>query len=179
MMNSIGGKALTQDMQHCRDAARLHTVRGNGIDGKRRQRPVRQDDAQTAISHGVCRFTIGQQRQPQARHTQTAHSGEAVTVEAAFDVEQMVFTVAAQFAARQFVINPGVCSKVGGVGDCRCVVQVGRRGVDMPAPVGEVTGDEVGCIQCVYTAAQGNVDTAVAQVGQRLVEVEGKAYRRI
>ena len=100
MMNRIGGKALAQDMQYRRDAARLHAVRGNGVDGERRQHPVRQDDAQTAISHRICRFTVGQQRQPQARRTQAAHSGETVAVEAAFDVEQMVFTIAAQFAAR-------------------------------------------------------------------------------
>lgn len=178
-MDSSGGKALAQDMQYRCDAPRLHAVRGNGVDGERRQRPVRQDDAQAAISHGVCRFTVGQQCQPQACHTQTAHGGEAVAVEAAFDVEQMVFTVAAQFATRQFVINPGVCGKVGGVGDCRRVVQVGRRGVDMPAPVGEVTGDEVGRVQRVCAAAQGDVDAAVAQVGQRFVEVEGKAQRRV
>lgn len=122
-------KTLAQNVQHCRNASRLHTVWGNGVDGERRQRPVRQDDAQAAISHGVCRLTVGQQRQPQPRHAQAAHGGKAVAVEAAFDIEQILFTVAAQFTMRQFVKNPGVCGKVGGVGDRERVVQVGRRGL--------------------------------------------------
>ena len=94
------GKALAQNVQHCRNASRLHTVWGNGVDGERRQRPVRQDNAQATIGHCVSRFAVGQQRQPQTRLAQAAHGGEAVAVEAAFDIEQMVFTVAAQFTMR-------------------------------------------------------------------------------
>ncbi len=59
------------------------------------------------------------------------------------------------------------------------MLQPGGRGADLPTPVGEMARDEVGRVQRMIAAAQGNINRAAAQIRQRFAEMQLQVQRGV
>ena len=59
------------------------------------------------------------------------------------------------------------------------MLQPGGRSADLPTPLGERARDEVGRVQRMIAAAQGNINRAAAQIRQRFAEMQSQAQRGV
>ena len=77
------------------------------------------------------------------------------------------------------MVQPALSRQIGGGVDGRGMLQPGGRSADLPTPVGEMARDEVGRVQRMIAAAQGNINRAAAQIRQRFAEMQLQAQRGV
>ena len=127
------------------------------------------------MGNGIAGFTGNNQGKAETGFAQVAHGGELVANGAAIDVEQITFIAARKLNVRRQVVHPRVGSEIGRMGNGGGGFQVARSSANLPRPFGQPAGNQVGLVQGMTAAAQGDIDTAFAQFGDGFAKVQLEA----
>ena len=91
------------------------------------------------------------------------------------DVEQIAFIAAHKLDVRRQVVHPRMSGEIGRMGDGGGGFQVARSSANLPRPFGQPAGNQVGLVQSMAAAAQGDIDTAFAQFCDGFAKVQFEA----